>query len=311
MGQVSGSIQQMWSELHPEEPIEKVELYIPWDAEKAIDISLKYFGVDQPSPRLTLSERHRNSLGLCIFLALVSQEKDKSHPIILDDVVSSLDREHRGRLTGLLNECFAERQIILFTHDREWYTELRSRLPAHQWDFHTLRPWENPQIGIQWSQSKDTFDDARSLVAINPEAAGNRARAIMDTHLAIYAERLQIRVPFSRGDRNDRRTCIEFLERIISEAKGKLRKKKGTEWVVFPDPINDWKEAHSLLVSWGNRASHSGSLTVGEVEDLIESCERSLTMFRCINCGEPVWYADQGRRERVQCRCGELVWKYG
>jgi recombinational DNA repair ATPase RecF/predicted RNA-binding Zn-ribbon protein involved in translation (DUF1610 family) len=306
---VSGEIQRLWAKLHPNEPIEKVELYIPKDAERAIDICLKFFGVDQPSPRLTLSEGHRNSLGLCIFLALVSQEADKSRPIILDDVVSSLDREHRGMLTKVLLEDFANRQVILLTHDREWYTELRSRLPGKQWDFMALRPWLEPRIGIQWSQSKGTFGDAHSLVADNPEAAGNRVRAIMDTELAIIAERLQVQVPFARGDQNDRRTCMEFFERILSEAKDKLRKRDGNTLVIFTDPIADWQEARSLLVSWANRASHGGSLSSSEADYLIQTCEKALSHFRCSDCGEPIWFAEQTNKNRLQCSCGKLVWK--
>src|SRR5277367_1641829 len=59
----------MWKVLHPGEPIENVHLYMP-DEDKAIDIALRFHGKDQDSPRLTLSEGYRNSLGLCIFLAL-------------------------------------------------------------------------------------------------------------------------------------------------------------------------------------------------------------------------------------------------
>jgi hypothetical protein len=227
----------------------------------------------------------------------------------LDDVVSSMDREHRGFLTKVLIDDFADRQVILLTHDREWYSELRSRLPAKLWDFKVLRPWENPQTGIQWSVSKYTFDDARSLIKLNAEAAGNRVRAIMDTQLAIYAERLQIRLPYARGDRNDRRTCIEFLEHFISEAKDKLRKKEGDDWVKFQDPIDVWKEVHSLLITWANPASHTGSMTPNEVEYLIHSCERALQFFNCDSCSEPVWFAEQTRKNRLQCSCGEMIWK--
>jgi hypothetical protein len=310
LNKVSGEIQLLWTKLHPNEPIEKVEFYIPGDAEKAIDVCLKYFGVDQPSPRLTLSEGHRNSLGLCIFLALVRLEEDTSRPIILDDVVSSMDREHRGMLVDVLINDLADRQVILLTHDREWYTELRSRLPSKKWDFHTLRPWENPITGIQWSQSKDTFDDARILIPINPEAAGNRARAIMDTQLAVVSERLRVRVLYARGDRNDQRTCMEFLERILSEAKDKLKKREGDKWVKFIDPVTDWNETHSLLIAWANRASHTGSLTSNEAELLINSCEKAISRFRCPKCGENFWFAEQQGRGKMQCSCGEIIWKY-
>lgn len=310
MGQVSVEIQRLWSSLHPDEPIEKVELYIPKDADKAIDICLKFFGVDQPSPRLTLSEGHRNSLGLCIFLALVKLGEYHHGPVILDDVVSSLDREHRGMVANVLLEEFADRQVILLTHDREWYAELRQRLPAEHWNFLTLRPWDNPSTGIKLSRPNGNFDDARDLISANPKAAGNQVRAIMDMRLAVISEKLGVRVPFVRGERNDRRTCVELLERMISEGKDRFRKRNGDQWVKYQAPIQDWQEARSLLVSWGNRASHTGTITAKEVEYLIQTCERALSHLCCPNCGKKIWFAGQHDRDRLQCLCGEIQWRH-
>jgi len=311
MSSMSADIQRLWGKLHPDEPIEDVQLYMSEDAEKAIDVRLKFYNVAQPSPRLTLSEGHRNSLGLCIFLALALIDGNAGRPIILDDVVSSMDREHRGMLAQVLAEDFGERQVILLTHDREWYTELRWRLPARDWLFLTLRPWEDPHKGIQWSHSAYTFDDARSKIKTDPESAGNRARAIMDTELAIVAEKLQISLPFARGDRNDRRTCIEFLERIISDGKDKLRRKQGGGWSTYEEAISDWETAYTLLGAWANRASHAGSLIAKEAEQLIAACERALERFRCPDCGDPIWIANQQGRKRMQCQCGLLHWRYG
>jgi hypothetical protein len=60
---ISSDIQRMWGILHPGETIQEVRLCVPEDSEKAIDIGLKFHGVEQDSPRLTLSEGYRNSLG--------------------------------------------------------------------------------------------------------------------------------------------------------------------------------------------------------------------------------------------------------
>jgi len=308
--EISSEVQSLWSKLHPDEPIEEARLYIPGGLDKAIDISIKFFGVDQPSPRLTLSESHRNCLGLCIFLALALLRASPDHPIILDDIVSSLDRAHRGRLTDILMEDLKGRQVALFTHDREWYNELRFRLPSNKWEFLVLRPWENPKIGLRWSRSAYTFDEARALAPDHPEASGNRTRAIMDEHLAIAAERLRLSMPFLRGDRNDRRTCVDFLNRIIGEAPRKLRKKEGNEWLPFSGPVPEWKTTRDLLIVWGDRSSHTGTLNAGEAEKLIETCEKALECFRCPSCGEYVWLADQTSKERLQCLCGELQWRY-
>lgn len=307
--EISVDIKRLWSKLHPDELIKDIKLYVHSDIDKAIDIGLKFFGTDQPSPRLTLSEGYRNSLGLCIFLALALFEGGDD-PIILDDIVSSLDREHRGMLADVILEHIAGRQVILFTHDREWYSELHYRLPAAEWKFMVLRPWENPKIGLRWSKSIHTFDDARALLPNHPEACGNRIRAIMDAHLSIATEKLKIHMQYLRGDRNDRRTCVDFFNRIIGEAPKRLKKKVGDGWLPYKDPISDWKTTRDLLIAWGDRASHKGTLTTGEAKKLIQVCEMALTHFRCPTCGDYIWIANQSGRERLQCTCGELQWKY-
>jgi len=50
--EINEKIQELWMKIHPDEPIENVKLYLPDSSETAIDISLKFFGVDQPSPRV-------------------------------------------------------------------------------------------------------------------------------------------------------------------------------------------------------------------------------------------------------------------
>jgi hypothetical protein len=307
---ISNDISYFWKKLHPKEPIENIELYTLSGVEKAIDVRLKFFGVEQPSPRLTLSEGYRNSLGLCIFLALARREK-KDEPIILDDIVSSFDREHRGMLTNLLREDLSARQVILLTHDRDWYIELHCRLPAADWKFMVLRPWESPKVGLTWSESVSTFDDAKVLLSESPEACANRVRAIMDTHLAIAAEGLKIPIEYLRGEANDRRTCVNFLDRIIGEASKRFWKKIDGSWEHYIDPVSYWKEMRDLIVAWGDPASHTGSLENTEAEQLMSACEIGLAKFRCESCGDYVWTALQSRRKRVQCSCGQLRWNYG
>ncbi len=122
-GTISTDIQRLWHILVPGQEISGMRLYVPDDADKAIDVALSFHGIEQDSPRLTLSEGRRNALGLCIFLAMAKQVKDDT-PIFLDDVVISMDRGHRSQVAMLLEKEFADRQIILLTHDREWFFEL-------------------------------------------------------------------------------------------------------------------------------------------------------------------------------------------
>ena len=308
---ISADIQAMWAILHPGEPIDNVCLYLPENTDKAIDIGLKFHGIRQDSPRLTLSEGYRNSLGLCIFLSMAKREAEKERPLLLDDVVVSLDRNHRGMIVEVLEKEFAERQILLFTHDREWYTELRQQLDGKNWVFRALLPWETPEIGIRWSHKTTTFGDARAHLKERPDSAGNDARKIMDIELALIAERLKIRLPFLRAEKNDKRVAHDFLERLIADGKKCFQKKASDDYVAHSGAITAIDKADRLLLSWANRGSHTFDVVRSEATKLIDACEEALECFRCSICSRNIWFADAGGSEWVQCQCGEIRWRYG
>lgn len=309
--EISSDIRAMWTTLHPGKAIEGVRLYLPKEADKAIDICLKFHGVDQDSPRLTLSEGYRNSLGLSIFLAMAKREAKSDRPVFLDDVVVSLDRNHRGMIVELLEKEFSTRQVVIMTHDREWYTELRQQLDCKNWSFKALLPYETPTVGIRWSHATTTFGDARAHLKDRPDSAGNDVRKIMDVELALIAERLQIRLPYMRYDKNDKRMAHDFLERLVADGKKCFQKKLGNEYLIYTDAINVFEEADRLLISWANHASHTFDLVPSEATKLIDVCEKALGIFTCSSCGKRVWVADVEGSESVQCQCGQIRWRYG
>jgi hypothetical protein len=309
--EISTDIREMWAILHPQEAIENVHLYLPEDADKAIDIGLRFHGKELDSPRLTLSEGYRNSLGLCIFLAMAKREAANDRPVFLDDVVISLDRGHRGMVVELLEKYFGARQVIILTHDRDWYAELRQQLGDGAWTFKALRPYETPKIGIRWSHKTTTFDDARAQLEARPDSAANDARKIMDVELALIAERLQVKLPYLRFDKNDRRTAHDFLERLIADGEKCFHKATGKDFATHKDAIEAMKNADRLLVSWANRGSHSFDVVPSEAAKLIDACEKALGFFKCGSCGKGVWSADASGAEFTQCQCGEIRWRYG
>ena len=64
------------------------------------------------------SEGHQDSMGLCLFLALNKYlTRGAIHVIVLDDVVMSIDSNHRRSVCKFLREHFRDRQFIITTHD--------------------------------------------------------------------------------------------------------------------------------------------------------------------------------------------------
>lgn len=307
IGTISSDIGDMWGILHPYELIEDVHLYLP-DDDKAIDIALKFHGKDQHSPRLTLSEGYRNSLGLCIFLALAKREAASERPLILDDVVVSFDRNHRGMIIELLQRMFSDRQVIVFTHDRDWFADLRYQLDEKEWNFRRLMPFQTPELGIRFAHKTNSFDDARNHLKGRPDSAGNDARKIMDVELGNVAEKLELRLPFVRGEKNDHRMCGDFLERLTADGKKCLQIKEAGGYVIYSEGLSLLDTSRRLLVTWGNKGSHSQDLVRNEATKLIDACESALDVFKCRSCGKSIWFSEAA--EWKQCQCGDLRWRH-
>jgi hypothetical protein len=313
-GAISADIQSLWDILHPGQKITDVCLHVPGDADKAIDVALKFYGVEQESPRLTLSEGQRNALGLCIFLAMAKQSGADT-PIILDDVVVSMDRGHRSLVATLLEKEFADRQILLVTHDREWFFELSRFLKKPRWTSVRFLPWDGPHTGIRIANEAEDFAKARTHMMINPEDAESNVRRIMDQALAEIAERLEVPMPFLRGDENDHRTAGQFITRISGRAKRAFYLRSGDAGLSGAGYEKNTNAAAALdtvapqLAAWANRATHTFSASPDEAKVVIDNCEAALAVFQCDGCHTPVWFCSVSDTGNLECRCGKLQWR--
>lgn len=305
---ISGDVQRYWKVLQPNDAITNVRLVVPEDNDKAVEVALRFHGKGQDSPRLTLSEGQRNALGLCIFLAMAHKAADEDRPIILDDVVISFDREHRSRVGALLRQEFEDRQVVLLTHDREWYFELQRTLPAKSWRFQRLRPFTTPDAGITFADHGVDIAAAKARAKTEPEEALGNVRRLMDVALSEVAERIGLAVPHMRGDDNDHRTAGQFLVALERAATKSFRKKAGDAYVPNADALAAIKKTKPELAIWGNRGTHTFSGSTTEAEELIEGCEALIGAFMCDGCGTPVGVFDS-TGGKVECRCGNLQWR--
>ena len=307
---ISADLATMWGVLHREHPIDGVHLYQHSDAERAMDIGVNFHGKPQTSPRLTLSEGFRNALGLCVLLALA--RRGDPAPVVLDDVVTSFDREHRDGVADLILTQLADRQAIILTHDSEWYWELRSRLPGSQWLFKVLRPFRNPIDGIAWDSVGRGFEEARRhLDHDDASTAIAKARGAMDRHACVLAERLQLRLPYVRGPANDKRHAHDVMQRLAAEAVKNFRRMSPNQTY---EASSDLKLAADQVVSclgaWSNGPAHGGYGTKGEAVKLIEAGESVLAILNCLKCETMVTVVSD-RMKATQCKCGGIQWRFG
>lgn len=307
VSEISTDVQRMWGILHPGDPIAGIRLHIPDDADKAIDIALQFHGKELESPRLTLSEGYRNSLGLCVFLAMAARDESK-RPIVLDDVIVSLDRAHRGFVVKLLQSEFSGRQVLLFTHDRDWFAELRLRLDQKHWQFRSLIPYGEPREGIRWSARIGNFDDAKKYLDTRPDIAANETRKVLDTELSLHVEALELKLRYARGEKNDKRMATEFLERLMADGRKQFQVRDGAAYKKNEAAVVAFDAAAKLLVAWGNRGSHTEDVVKAEAEELLAVCQAAIDALRCSGCSKFV-HANSGN-DGHQCQCGALRWRH-
>jgi DNA repair exonuclease SbcCD ATPase subunit len=86
-----------------------------------------FLGKGNQPPNALHSEGHQDSMGLCLYLALVERlAYEVIDFVILDDVDMSVDSDHRRQLCKVLCTHFPQRQFILTTHDKTWASQLRT-----------------------------------------------------------------------------------------------------------------------------------------------------------------------------------------
>lgn len=96
----------------------------------------------------------------------------------------------------------------------------------------------------------------------------------MEIELAILTEHLKIRWPYLHREKNDHRGTHAFLSQIISDRKRYFQKKGLVGYEPYDDAIAAFHDADKLLVSWGNKSSHSYDIVNNEANKLIRRARK-------------------------------------
>ena len=142
---------------------------------------------------------------------------------------------------------------------------------------------------------------------IGGKIAANEARKVMDTELSLHVEALELRLRYARGEKNDRRMATEFLQRLIGDGKQCFQVRDGAAYGKNNSAVSAFEAAAKLLVSWGNRGSHTEDVVKAEAEELVLVCQAVIDALRCSGCGKFV-HAKSGN-DGYQCQCGTLRWR--
>ena len=293
---ISGRVAKIYSALHPAEDLDAVSIE-PWTA-KGVELAIDFYGSRQRPPHGVLSESHLNSLAIAVFLAMAASFNEKLGFLILDDVINSFDVEHRGRLAELLADGFSDWQLIVLTHDQQFFEHLSRRAPS--WRKIEFTSWSHasgPRT-TKYETSGMLAAARERLQSGDVQGAATKGRRALEELLQEVCEALWAPLPFRRGQANDKREIGELfigLRRALKEhAKSQLQ---------AVEPI--FKHLEADVGATLNVAAHAsrGRSGASEVTAALERIETLDALWWCPACRTRVWH--KGTPDAARCRCGK------
>jgi hypothetical protein len=297
LDRINDRVAAIYDSLHPGEGLGQVTVE-PWTA-KGVELAIDFYGSRQRPPHGVLSESHLNSLAIALFLAMAETFNEKLRFLVLDDVINSLDIEHRVTLAGLL-AAKDDWQLIVLTHDRQFFDHLARRAPS--WERMELTSWsfqEGPRTTRY--ETRGLVDEARRALERGDLGAGaGKARRALEEQLQETCEALQAHLPFRRGAGNDRRELGELfkgLRRVLKDNAKPLLEE-------LQPLLRDLEADVQAVLNVEVHASR-GRAAASEIDGALKRIEALDRRFTCPSCDTRVW--DKGTVEASRCRCGKSV----
>ena len=215
----SSTINEYYQFMNVDEAFQELKIIPIEDDEelKGITIQFKFNGVEITPLQKYFSESHLNCYGLAFFLASVNAFNKENRFIILDDIISSFDTNHRKRFADLLFEKFKDYQIILLTHESEWYEYIKVLAKTKGWLLNK----------INWSDDKGTHieeipDELRDRIVNNIKNnietnLGNDIRIYLEYLLKQICYNLEVKLNYLPNEINEKRMSPEMLNALKSK----------------------------------------------------------------------------------------------
>jgi hypothetical protein len=266
------------------------------------------------------SEGHQDGMGVCLYLALMKRVLGQDFTFaVLDDVVMSVDSQHRKQFCKLLKTEFPNTQFIITTHDQVWARQLRteglvgskSAIAFHTWTVETGPVLD--EIAEVWEKIDADLDKN------DVPAAAGRLRRHLEYVAADLADELGAKVSFRADGGYD---MGELLSAVIGRQgdllKSALRAAKSWDDKDQIAKVEALQKARSDILTSSNgeqwvinKAVHYNEwadLSKNDFKPVVKTFKDLLDLFRCDKpkCGS--WLSITPRNDPIdlRCACGAL-----
>ena len=193
------------------------------DQKSSVDLKVDFYERGMHPPHALHSEGHQDSMGICLFLALMQKIKGKDFSIaLLDDVMMSVDIGHRRKLAQLLKNEFSKTQFLITTHDPIWAKELKKLKIVDKNNMLKFSNW-SPDGGPSY-RLDDPWNECDSYIEKGEvKIAAKILREALEEEFRIFCANLKAKIVF---ENNANWTLGELLDGALNAFKNTLKKAK-------------------------------------------------------------------------------------
>lgn len=315
--EVQGDFSTFYRELNGGDEAAFTAKFTP--SESKLDLEVNFYERGLFPPGAYHSEGHQDGMGVCLYLALMKRLfGDRFSLALLDDVVMSVDSEHRYEFCKLLKKHFPETQFIITTHDRLWAEQMRSAglvtsktsVAFHSWTIDTGPLVEsNEEI---WSEIEEAL--AKGKVEV--------AAAALRHHLEYASRQLADELGASPQFRADGNYELgDLMPAVMSRMKQLLGKAADAaqSWgdgakkdaaAALRKALSESKGATDVEQWAVNKAVHYNewaNFGKKDFEPVVDAYRDFLDRFRCEACDSWLYVTPKrGAPESLRCGCDAI-----
>jgi recombinational DNA repair ATPase RecF len=279
-----------------------------------LDFKVDFYNRGYHPPIALHSEGHQDSMGLCLYLALSKRLSDGIMALtILDDVVMSIDSEHRRDLCKLLKSHFPDQQFFITTHDRTWARQLHTEGVVSKKNMIEFKSW-SVDTGPSYMEGFDFWEKIQKDMENNdvPSAAATLRRN-SEYIFERACDQLLGKVVYKGDGRWELGDYLlgatEALKRTLRQAKASANSWEDDNKIQEIEEIESVTSeiiGRSQVEQWGiNENVHYsrwGDFSKGDFEPIVEAFRDLHDLFKCSKC-QGLLYVTLKEKKPQDLRC--------
>ncbi|MBN2350730.1 MAG: AAA family ATPase [Bacteroidales bacterium] len=310
----------LYKEMHGSDEDNFDASFAPQDS--GLKLKVDFYGRGLHPPNAMHSEGHQDSMGICLFLALSEYLNSGLIDLtILDDVVMSVDIDHRRSFCSVLAKNFNEKQLIITTHETAWANQLRFEGVVESKQMLNFFNWNVDTGPILHYEAEVWKKIETDLNHDDVNAAAAKLRRGLEEFTRHVCHNLRAPVPYIIGDGG---SLGDFVTSAIGQYKRLLKKAKGTAQklrqqdvfeklsaleneaieIINRTQVEQWMINPAVHYNeWGNFSKNDFKPVVKAFDEL---CNK---VFSCESCGSAIRGSFNGASiDCVKCKCGNINW---